>query len=147
MSDSSSKSLGDEFRHPLPPFDEASARAKVQAAEDGWNSRDPDRVSKAYTLDTQWRNRAEFLEGREVGQAFLKDKWESELDYCLKKELWAFTDDRIAVTFRYEWRNEAGQWFRSYGNELWEFSANGQMRRRIASINDAEIQEHERELI
>ena len=146
MPQSTSQASTAEVRHPLPPFDEASAKAKVQAAEDGWNSRDPERVSRAYTVDTQWRNRAEFIQGREQVQDFLQTKWQTELDYRLEKELWAFTDNRIAVTFRYEWRNAAGQWFRSYGNELWEFASNGLMQRRIASINDTEIEESEREL-
>lgn len=132
-------------RPPLPPFDEASARAKVQMAEDAWNSRDPEKVSLAYSVDTEWRNRAEFIQGREEVQAFLTRKWQTELDYQLKKELWAFTDNRIAVTFRYEWRNDSGQWFRSYGNELWEFGSDGLMQRRIASINDLAIDESQRE--
>ena len=137
--------VSESNRPPLPPFNEASARAKVQAAEDAWNSRDPERVSLAYTQDTEWRNRAEFIQGREQVQAFLTRKWQSELDYQLKKELWAFTDNRIAVTFRYEWHNDSGQWFRSYGNELWEFADNGLMQRRIASINDLVINESRRE--
>ncbi len=134
-----------ESRPPLPPFDKASAIAKVQAAEDAWNSCDPERVSLAYSVDTEWRNRAEFIHGREQVQAFLTRKWQTELDYHLKKELWSYTDNRIAVTFRYEWRNDSGQWFRSYGNELWEFAENGLMQRRIASINDRTIEESERE--
>ena len=132
-------------RPPLPPFDEASARAKVQMAEDAWNSRDPQKVSLAYSVDTEWRNRSEFIQGREQVQAFLTRKWQTELDYQLKKELWAFTDNRIAVTFRYEWRNDSGQWYRSYGNELWEFGSDGLMQRRIASINDLAIDESQRE--
>lgn len=134
-----------ENRPPLPPFTEATARQKVQAAEDGWNSRDPEKVSLAYTIDTSWRNRAEFLEGRAAVQEFLTRKWERELDYRLRKELWSYTDNRIAVTFRYEWHDQQGRWFRSYGNELWEFDEHGLMRRRIASINDLEIAETDRE--
>jgi len=129
-----------------PPFDEQSARAKVQAAEDAWNSRDPDRVALAYTEDSEWRNRDEFFEGRDAIRAFLARKWERELDYRLKKTLWAFTDDRIAVRFEYESRDEDGEWWRSYGNEMWEFSAEGLMRRRYASINDARIEPDERRL-
>lgn len=144
MSSSTSQPVA-ESRPPLPPFNEASALAKVQAAEDAWNSRDPERVSLAYTVDSQWRNRDEFINGREQVQAFLTRKWATELNYTLKKELWSFTDNRIAVTFRYEWQNESGNWFRSYGNELWEFAANGLMQRRIATINDSAIDEGERE--
>jgi uncharacterized protein len=129
-----------------PPFDLASARAKVQAAEDAWNSRDPERVALAYTIDTEWRNRAEFLNGREQVRAFLGRKWHRELDYRLRKELWAFTDNRIAVRFEYEWHDDSGQWYRSYGNEQWEFRADGLMQRRYASINDAPIRESERRL-
>lgn len=142
---STTSQLWAESRPPLPPFDKASALAKVQAAEDAWNSRDPERVSLAYTVDSQWRNRGEFINGREQVQAFLIRKWATELNYTLKKELWSFTDNRIAVTFRYEWQNQSGNWFRSYGNELWEFAANGLMQRRIASINDSAIEERERE--
>jgi hypothetical protein len=134
-----------EQRPPLPPFTEDTARQKVQAAEDAWNTRDPERVSKAYTMDSQWRNRAEFLNGRDAIRDFLIRKWDRELDYRLRKELWCFTDNRIAVTFRYEWHDDSGQWFRSYGNELWEFDENGLMQRRIASINDAPIAERDRE--
>lgn len=126
-------------RPPLPPFTEESARIKVQAAEDAWNTRDPVRVAQAYTKDSQWRNRSEFLSGRKEIEAFLTRKWERELDYRLRKELWAFTHNRIAVTFEYEWHDEQDNWFRSYGNELWEFSDSGLMRRRIASINDLPI--------
>ena len=133
-----------EQRPPLPPFTEDTARQKVQAAEDAWNTRDPERVSKAYTMDSQWRNRAEFLNGRDAIRDFLIRKWDRELDYRLRKELWCFTDNRIAVTFRYEWHDDSGQWFRSYGNELWEFDENGLMQRRIASINDAPIAERDR---
>ncbi|MFT5721435.1 MAG: nuclear transport factor 2 (NTF2) superfamily protein [Motiliproteus sp.] len=134
-------------RPPLPPFTLETAIAKVQAAEDAWNSRDPERVSLAYTQDSRWRNRAEFINGREQIREFLAHKWERELDYRLKKELWSFSDNRIAVTFQYEWRDTANHWFRSYGNELWEFAANGLMQRRIASINDLSISETQRELV
>jgi uncharacterized protein len=129
-----------------PPFTLETARAKVQFAEDAWNSRDPERVALAYTADSEWRNRAEFLRGREEIKAFLRRKWAKELDYRLQKTLWTFGDNRIAVTFEYEWHDERGQWYRSYGNELWEFEETGLMRRRIASINDAEIQETERRI-
>ena len=134
------------MRPPLPPFTAESAAAKVQAAEDGWNSRDPHRVALAYTEDTRWRNRLQFLEGRAAVEAFLQGKWQRELDYRLKKTLWSFTDNRIAVKFFYEWHDAAGQWYRSYGNELWEFAADGLMQRREASINDAPIQASERKL-
>jgi uncharacterized protein len=127
-----------------PPFNHASAVAKVRAAEDGWNSRDPARVSLAYSLDSEWRNRGEFVQGREKIQEFLAGKWIRELDYRLVKELWAFDERRIAVRFQYEWHNESGQWFRSYGNELWEFDDEGLMRRREASINDVAIRESDR---
>jgi nuclear transport factor 2 (NTF2) superfamily protein len=129
-----------------PPFTEETARAKVQAAEDAWNSRDPEKVSMAYTPDSEWRNRDEFVNGREEIQAFLERKWGRELDYVLKKELWAFSDDRIAVRFEYESRDAEGQWWRSYGNEMWEFSQDGLMRRRFASINDVAIEEGDRRL-
>jgi len=119
-----------------PPFDADSARRKVQAAEDAWNSRDPDRVVLAYTVDTQWRNRVEILNGREEVRAFLQRKWARELDYRLKKELWCYTGNRISVRFEYVWHDAGGQWFRSYGNEHWEFDDGGLMRRRDASIND-----------
>jgi uncharacterized protein len=127
-----------------PPFDHESARLKVQAAENAWNSRDPERVCLAYTVDSKWRNRTEFLNGREEIKAFLRRKWAKELDYRLKKTLWAFTDDRIAVSFEYEWHDQEGQWYRSYGNELWEFDESGLMRHRLASINDAPIAEADR---
>jgi uncharacterized protein len=123
-----------------PPFSEASALAKVQAAEDAWNSRDPERVALAYTEDSDWRNRAEFFQGREAIKAFLRRKWAKELDYKLRKELWAFRENRLAVRFEYEWHDESGQWYRSYGNEQWEF------RKRYASINDLPIDERERRL-
>ena len=129
-----------------PPFTRESALAKVQAAEDAWNSRDPDRVALAYSEDSEWRNRAEFFSGRPAIRAFLKRKWEKEQDYRLKKELWAYGDDRIAVRFEYECHDSAGQWYRSYGNEVWEFNAEGLMARRYASINDAEIAEGQRRL-
>jgi len=133
-----------EPRPPLPPFSRDSAIRKVRAAEDAWNSRDPDRVVGVYTEDTQWRNRAEFPRGRAEVHAFLVRKWARELEYRLIKELWAFTDERIAVRFAYEWRDDSGQWFRSYGNENWEFTAEGYMQRRFASINDLPIQEADR---
>ena len=133
-------------RPPLPPFTEATARLKVQAAEDGWNSRDPQRVALAYTVDTEWRNRSEFLRGREQVVEFLRRKWAKELDYRLKKELWAFHGNRIAVRFEYEWHDHEGRWFRAYGNENWEFDEAGLMQRRFASINDVAIEEHERKL-
>jgi nuclear transport factor 2 (NTF2) superfamily protein len=132
-------------RPPLPPFTtpEEAAR-KVRLAEDGWNSRDPERVALAYTPDCHWRNRAEFVQGRDEIIAFLTRKWARELDYRLIKELWDFRENRIAVRFAYEWHDDSGNWFRSYGNELWEFDARGLMRRRVASINDAPIRESER---
>ncbi|MGJ7532553.1 MULTISPECIES: DUF1348 family protein [unclassified Variovorax] len=133
-----------ESRPPLPPFTLESATKKVQAAEDAWNSRDPVRVSLAYTPDTEWRNRAEFVNGREQVVEFLSRKWVRELDYRLKKQLWAFMDNRIAVRFEYEWHDDAGQWYRSHGNENWEFAENGLMQRRFASINDQPIKEAER---
>ena len=131
-------------RPPLPPFDAASAALKVRLAEDAWNTRDPERVSLAYTADSVWRNRSEFLEGRPAIVQFLTRKWNKELDYRLIKELWAFTANRIAVRFAYEWHDDSGNWFRSYGNENWEFGANGLMQRRLASINDLPIREAER---
>ena len=127
-----------------PPFTEESALLKVQAAEDAWNSRDPERVALAYSVDSDWRNRTEFLRGRDEIKAFLYRKWAKELDYRLKKTLWGFRGNRMAVTFEYEWHDAAGQWYRAYGNELWEFDDDGLMRRRIASINDAPIAESER---
>lgn len=133
-------------RPPLPPFTAETARQKVQAAEDAWNSRDPERVSLAYTEDSEWRNRSEFFSGRAAIVEFLRRKWKKELDYKLKKELWAFMENRIAVRFEYEWHDETGQWFRSYGNENWEFDERGLMRRRFASINDVPIAEGERRL-
>lgn len=134
------------LRPPLPPFTLETARQKVQMAEDAWNSRDPHRVSLAYTEDTEWRNRTEFINGREQVRAFLERKWAKEVDYRLKKELWGFRENRMAVRFEYEWHDEAGQWYRSYGNELWEFDENGLMQKRFASINDLPIEEAERQL-
>lgn len=129
-----------------PPFTLEKALAKVQAAQDVWNTRDPERVALAYTEDSQWRNRAEFIGGREEIKAFLRRKWAKELDYKLKKELWGFRENRMAVRFEYEWHDDAGNWFRSYGNELWEFDDNGLMRWREASINDAPIKESDRRI-
>jgi uncharacterized protein len=133
-----------ESRPPFPPFDRASAIVKVRLAEDGWNSRDPQRVSLAYTNDSQWRNRAEFVTGREQIVGLLTRKWTRELDYRLIKELWAFTENRIAVRFAYEWHDDAGNWFRSYGNENWQFNPDGLMAQRYASINDLPIREQDR---
>ena len=131
-------------RPPLPPFTRESAIEKVRLAEDGWNSRDPAKVALAYTLDTQWRNRAEFATNREEAQAFLARTWKKELDYRLIKELWAFTDNRIAVRYAYEWHDDSGNWYRSYGNENWEFNDDGLMAVRHASINDRPIQAADR---
>ena len=131
-------------RPPLPPFTEQTALAKVQAAEDAWNTRDPERIALAYTEDSQWRNRDLFITGRAEITAFLRDKWQRELDYRLRKELWAFTGNRIAVRFEYEWHDAEGQWWRSYGNENWEFDADGLMSKRFASINDLRIEARER---
>lgn len=131
-------------RPPLPPFAEDTAREKVRLAEDGWNSRDPARVALAYTEDTEWRNRVEFPRGRAEVEAFLTRKWAKELDYRLIKELWAFTDNRIAVRYAYEYRDDSGNWFRAYGNENWEFAADGLMHRRFSSINEMPIREEER---
>ena len=133
-------------RPPLPPFDRESALTKVQAAEDAWNTRDPDRVVLAYTEDSEWRNRDEFLHGREEIRVFLQRKWGRERGYRLRKSLWAFTENRIAVRFEYESHDAGGQWWRSYGNELWEFDDLGYMRRREASINDVPIDESERRI-
>jgi uncharacterized protein (TIGR02246 family) len=135
-----------DTRPPFPPFTEEAARRKVQAAEDAWNTRDPERVALAYTPDSVWRNRDEFIAGRSEIVSFLRRKWDRELDYALRKELWSFSGDRIAVRFQYECHDAAGQWFRSYGNELWEFTAEGLMRRREASINDAPIAEADRRI-
>jgi uncharacterized protein len=131
-------------RPPFPPFDSGSSAQKVRMAEDAWNTRDPQKVSLAYTVDSIWRNRSEFLTGREAIVRFLTRKWSQELDYRLIKELWAYQGNRIAVRFAYEWHDHAGNWFRSYGNENWEFDDNGLMRRRLASINDLPITETER---
>jgi nuclear transport factor 2 (NTF2) superfamily protein len=131
-------------RPPVPPFTKETAVQKVRMAEDGWNSRDADKVSLAYTIDSTWRNRTEFVNGRKEIVEFLKRKWARELDYRLIKEMWAFTDSRIAVRFAYEWHDDSGEWFRSYGNENWEFDSNGLMKRRIASINDLPIKETDR---
>jgi nuclear transport factor 2 (NTF2) superfamily protein len=133
-----------EARPPLPPFTRETALQKVRLAEDAWNTRDPERVALAYTVDSVWRNRAEFLSGREAIVRFLRRKWARELDYRLVKELWAFCEERIAVRFAYEWRDDSGSWFRSYGNENWEFDERGLMRRRLASINDLPIREADR---
>lgn len=136
--------MSDEPRPPLPPFTRESATEKVRLAEDGWNTRDPERVAPAYTVDSRWRNRAEFVTGREEIIAFLTRKWKRELDYRLIKELWAFDGNRIAVRFAYECHDDSGNWFRSYGNENWEFDDDGLMRRRHASINDLPIEESDR---
>jgi hypothetical protein len=136
--------MNTESRPPLPPFTLETASKKARLAEDAWNSRDPERVALAYTADSRWRNRAEFIDGRAEIVAFLKRKWARELDYRLIKEVWCFADRRIAVRFAYEWHDDSGQWFRSYGNENWEFDDHGLMRRRIASINDLAIAESAR---
>ena len=136
--------MSEVSRPPLPPFDRETAIQKVRLAEDGWNTRDPEKVAMAYTIDSLWRNRSEFLSGRAAIIQFLTRKWTKELDYRLIKELWAFHENRIAVRFAYEWHDDSGNWFRSYGNENWEFDQNGLMRRRIASINDLPIKEGER---
>jgi uncharacterized protein len=133
-----------ETKPPLPPFTLETATAKVQAAEDAWNTRDPERVALAYTEDSEWRNRIEFITGRAAIKDLLTRKWAKELDYRLKKELWCFMDNKIAVRFEYEWHDDAGSWYRAYGNENWEFAENGLMMRRFASINDLPIQESER---
>ena len=133
-----------ESRPPLPPFTLETAVQKVRLAEDAWNTREPARVALAYTTDSRWRNRSEFLQGRDEIVAFLTRKWRRELDYRLIKEVWAFRENRIAVRFAYEWHDDSGNWFRSYGNENWEFDGNGLMRRRVASINDAPIRETDR---
>jgi uncharacterized protein len=133
-------------RYPLPPFTLETALQKVQMAEDAWNTKDPGKVCMAYTIDTEWRNRAEFLNGREEVKQFLNRKWQKELDYKLKKELWSFWENKIGVRFEYEWHDHAGQWYRSYGNEMWEFDENGLMKKRFASINDLPIDEKDRKL-
>ena len=136
-----------QTRPPVPPFDEGTARQKVKAAQDGWNTRDPEMVARAYTEDSKWRNRDEFFEGREAIREFLTRKWSRELDYRLRKELWCYQGNRIAVRFEYESHDEDGQWWRSHGNELWEFDENGLMERRDASINDYRIDESERRIL
>ena len=133
-----------EQRQPLPPFNFETATQKVQMAEDAWNTKNPEKISLAYTIDTEWRNRDLFINGREEVKEFLTNKWKKELDYKLKKELWAFTDNKIAVRFEYEWHDNSGQWFRSYGNENWEFDENGYMKKRFASIKDLAINETDR---
>ncbi|PIQ16370.1 MAG: DUF4440 domain-containing protein [Flavobacteriales bacterium CG18_big_fil_WC_8_21_14_2_50_32_9] len=135
-----------EQKHPLPPFTVETAKQKIQLAEDAWNSKNPEKVSLAYTSDSEWRNRNEFINGRTEIIAFLKRKWAKEHEYKLKKEYWAHTENRIAVRFEYEFRDEKGQWWRAYGNENWEFDENGLMKKRFASINDLAIQEIERKL-
>jgi len=134
----------EEKKYPLPPFTLETAKQKVQLAEDAWNSKDPERVSFAYTVDTEWRNRTEFINGREEVKKFLQRKWEKELNYKLKKELWGFRENRMAVRFEYEYQTIEGKWFRAYGNENWEFDENGLMKKRFASINDLEISVEER---
>lgn len=133
-------------KFPLPPFTEETAKQKVQMAEDAWNSKDPIAISTAYSLETEWRNRNQFINGQEEVQEFLRDKWKKELNYKLIKELWAYQDNRIAVRFEYEYQNKNNQWYRAYGNENWEFDENGFMEKRYASINDLEISETERKL-
>ncbi len=135
-----------QIRLPVPPFTEETARQKVQAAEDAWNTREPERIALAYTVDSEWRNRDEFFKGREAIVAFLRRKWSRELDYRLRKELWCFSDNRISVRFEYEWRDSRDQWWRSHGNEHWEFDECGLMRRRDASINDYKIHANERRI-
>ena len=135
-----------EKKFPLPPFNTETALLKVQNAEDAWNSKDPERVSLAYTIDTEWRNRDQFINGRQEVVSFLTDKWKKEQHYKLKKELWAFTDNRIAVRFEYEFNDESGQWYRAYGNENWEFNADGLMQKRFAAINNIPIEEKDRKL-
>ncbi|BAU52560.1 nuclear transport factor 2 family protein [Mucilaginibacter gotjawali] len=135
-----------EQKLPLPPFTMETALEKVQLAENAWNTKDPEKICLAYTIDTEWRNRTDFINGREEVKAFLKRKWEKELDYKLKKELWGFRENRMAVRFEYEWHDHSGRWYRSYGNELWEFDENGLMAKRFASINDLEITYADRKL-
>ena len=136
-----------ETKPPLPPFTLETALQKVQAAEDAWNTRDPERVALAYTLDSEWRNRTEFFSGREAIKAFLQGKWQKEYEYRLKKELWCFMDNKIAVRFEYEWHDQTGQWFRAYGNENWEFADSGLMQRRYVSINELAITASERKFL
>ena len=135
-----------EKKYPLPPFNEETAKEKVQLAEDAWNSKDPSKVAMAYSKDTEWRNRTSFINGRQEVKTFLAHKWENELDYTLKKELWGFRNNRMAVRFEYEYRDLSGQWFRAYGNENWEFDDDGLMTKRFASINDLKIEEADRKL-
>lgn len=135
-----------QAKHPLPPFTAETAKQKIQMAEDAWNSKNPEKVSLAYSIDSEWRNRSTFIKGREEIVNFLSDKWDNELDYKLKKEYWAHSENRIAVRFEYEYRNAAGKWFRAYGNENWEFDAYGLMKKRYASINDLAIEESDRRL-
>ncbi len=144
MSSLTEEKAKESDRPPLPPFDHDAAIKKVRLAEDGWNSRNPEKVSSAYTMNSVWRNRSEFLTGREAIVQFLTRKWTKELDYRLIKEIWAFRENRIAVRFAYEWHDDSGNWFRSYGNENWEFATNGLMAHRIASINDLPIREEDR---
>lgn len=134
-------------RYPLPPFTMETALEKVQIAEEAWNSKDPKKVSKAYTIDSEWRNRTQFINGRDEIIQFLTDKWKNERNYKLKKELWGFRGNRMAVRFEYEYHDKKGQWYRAYGNELWEFDENGLMQKRYASINDMKIEGHERKLM
>lgn len=136
----------DQKKYPLPPFSFEDAKQKVQLAEDAWNGKNPEKIALAYSPETQWRNRDLFINGRDQVIDFLKTKWEKELDYKLKKELWAYTDNKIAVRFEYEWHDNTGKWYRSYGNENWEFDTNGLMKKRYASINDLAIKETDRKL-
>ena len=136
-----------ETRPPLPPFDEETAKQKVRLAEDGWNSRDPEKVALAYTIDTKWRNRSHFVTNRDEAQTFLEEKWKKENEYRLIKELFAFKSNRISVRYAYEWRDDSGNWFRSYGNENWVFDKNGLMKERYASINDLPITEGDRKFL
>ncbi len=138
--------MNTEIKHPIPPFNEETARLKVQMAEDAWNSKDPVKVSKAYTIDSEWRNRTQFINGRTEIIAFLTKKWNNERHYKLKKELWGFKNNRMAVRFEYEFQDNNDQWYRAYGNELWEFDENGLMQKRYASINDLKIEESDRRL-
>ncbi|MAX69917.1 MAG: DUF4440 domain-containing protein [Flavobacteriaceae bacterium] len=135
-----------EKKYPLPPFNKETAIEKIQMAEDAWNSKNPEKIALAYSVDTEWRNRNQFINGRDAVIEFLQGKWTNELDYKLKKELWSFNENRIAVRFEYEYRNKNNQWFRAYGNENWEFDANGLMEKRYASINDLPIAESDRRL-
>jgi len=136
-----------EQKPPFPPFTKETAKLKIQGAEDAWNSKDPEKIARAYTIDSEWRNRTEFIKGREEIISFLKRKWNKELDYKLKKMYWAHTDNKIAVRFEYEWRDDSGQWYRAYGNENWEFDENGLMKKRYASINDLPIKDSNRKFV